>query len=216
MKELQYTIILGINDYYKVFNSTLDTSGYQLIKILLKNGAFTHDTIYDLQSSLSFHFPNLIIKPEKQADIFTSSMFSDILAQLNLLFGVLFIIVLIRIFHSVSWFLSNYEREFLIMRACGLSSKQLFSLIVILALLIGNAGLFIGLILGLIIPSLIFSVLTLFFQGSYIVPNFSFSMLTTVIILSNIIMVLAATFPAIQLSLVKPNRLSIDTRGLER
>jgi ABC-type lipoprotein release transport system permease subunit len=216
VKELQYTIILEMNDYLTVFNGTLDNSGYQLIKILLKNGAFTHDTISDLHSLLNDYYPNLIIKPEKQADVFTVSMFSDILEQLNLLFGVLFIIALIRIFHSISWFLSNYEREFLIMKACGLSSIQLFSLVGILAFVIGNAGLMIGLLLGLITPSIIFTTLTLFFYGSYIVPDFSISVVNTTIIYSNIIIFVAAAYPAVRLSLVKPHRLSIDTRGLDR
>ena len=91
MKELQHTVILDITDYLRVFNSTLAIHGYQLIKILLKNGAFTHETITDLHTSMDNQFPNLIIRPEKQADIFTASMFSDILEQLNLLFVVLFI-----------------------------------------------------------------------------------------------------------------------------
>ncbi len=102
------------------------------------------------------------------------------------------------------------------MKACGLSPFQLFILIGILVLIIGNAGLIIGLLLGLITPSIIFAVLTLFFQGSYIIPDFSVSIIGTVIIFSNIIIFVAAALPAVRLSLIKPNRLSTDTRGLER
>jgi ABC-type lipoprotein release transport system permease subunit len=216
VKELQFVVILDTNDYLTFFNSTHGNHGYQMIKVLLKNSAFTHETITDLQSSLNDQFPNLIIKPGKQADIFTASMFSDILAQLNLLFGVLFIIALIRIFHSISWFLAHYEREFLIMRACGLSSVQLITIVGILAVIIGNTGLIIGLMFGLVIPSIIFSILALFFHGSFIIPNFSLSLTVITIAISNIIFCIAATFPAVRLSFIKPNRLSTDTRGLER
>jgi ABC-type antimicrobial peptide transport system permease subunit len=214
--EFSHTILLNLDDYLTVFNYSSDEFVFQRVKILLKNGAFLQDTINDLQSSLNDRFPNLIIKPEKQADIFTASMFADILEQLNFLFIVLFIIALIRVFHSISWFLSNYEREFLIMKACGLSTFQLYSLVGILALIIGNAGLFVGLSFGLITPSIIFTLLNLFFQSSYVIPDFSPLLIFTVFILSNLIILAAATFPAVQLSFSKPNRLSSDTRGLER
>jgi ABC-type antimicrobial peptide transport system permease subunit len=216
VKELELKIILDTKDFLSVFNRTLDINGFQMIKVSLNNGVFTYETISDLQYLLNDQYPNLIIRPEKQADIFTTSMFSDILSQLNLLFSVLYIIALIRIFHSISWFLSRYERDFLIMRACGLSSIQLFTLVGSLTLIIGNSGLIIGIVLGLIIPSIIFSILTLFFFSSYIIPDFSLSSIFLTVIIANTILCLAAVIPAVRFSLIKPNNLSSDTRGLER
>ena len=143
-------------------------------------------------------------------------MFEDILGQLNFLFIVLFVIALIRVFHSVSWFIDHYEREFLIMKVCGLSSFQLYSVVGGLALIIGNLGLFVGLFFGLVTPSIIFTVLNLFFQNSYVIPEFSFFLIFWVFILSNLIIIAGATFPAIKLSYSKPNRLSSDVRGMER
>jgi hypothetical protein len=216
VKELEFKIILDTKDFLSVFNRTLDINGFQMIKVLLNNGVFTYETIFDLQYLLNDQHPNLIIRPEKQADIFTTSMFSDILSQLNLLFSVLYIIALIRIFHSISWFLSRYERDFLIMRACGLSSIQLFTLVGSLTLIIGNSGLIIGIVLGLIIPSMIFSILTLFVFSSYIIPDFSLSSIFLTVIIANTILCLAAVISAVRFSLIKPNNLSSDTRGLER
>ena len=53
------------------------------------------------------------------------------------------------------------------------------------------------------------------FGLSIIIQN-SLLLIFTVFILSNVIILAAAAFPAVQLSFSKPNRLSSDTRGLER
>ena len=102
------------------------------------------------------------------------------------------------------------------MKSCGLSSFQLYLLVGLFALIIGNAGLFVGLLFGLITPSIIFTLLNLFFQSTYVVPEFSFPVIISVFFLSNIIILVAASFPAVQLSFTKPTRLSSDTRGSEK
>jgi len=216
VNEFQHAVLIELDDYLTFFNTTLNQTGYHRVKILLKNGAFIQDTIMDLQQLLQDQISEILIKPEKQANIFASSMLSDVVKHLNFLFGILFIIALIRIYHSISWFLTNYEREFLIMKTCGLSSLQLLALIGVLVLIIGNSGLIIGVFFGFITPSIIFTFLNLFFYSTYLIPEFSFSSILAIAILSNTVALLAAAFPALRISLSKPNKLSIDTRGLER
>ena len=94
-------------EYIEIFNQNSTQNSYQRIKIRLKNGRFVEETISSLKILLKDYMKTLTIKPEQQAYIFTTSLFSDIISKLNLLFGVLFIIALIRIFHSISWFLQT-------------------------------------------------------------------------------------------------------------
>ncbi|MFX0139701.1 MAG: FtsX-like permease family protein, partial [Candidatus Hodarchaeota archaeon] len=163
VKEFQSSIIIELADYNSLYNQSTPIM-YNKIKISLKSGAFIKETISDLKVKLNEYLSLLTIKPEQQADIFTESLFIDILSKLNLLFAVLFIIALIRVFHTTSWFVRKYEREILIMRSMGLSRVQTFFLIIFLAELIGNMGLIIGIFFGFLIPSLLFTLLTLFLQ----------------------------------------------------
>lgn len=216
VKEFQSAILLDITDYTSIFNENLTPNLYQRIKIQLKNRYFVEDTLSSLNTLLKDYRPILTIKPEQQADIFTTSLFSDIIYQLNLLFGFLFIIALIRIFHAVSWFVRNYERDLLIMRSMGMSSTQLAFLVVFLAELIGNIGLFVGILFGILIPPLLFTILSLFFAGGFLVPEFDITIIILLFILSNIIAVLAAVFPVIIINRKKPSTLSLSTHDMDR
>lgn len=213
-KEFQSTILVELIDYNKIFNQTL--TQFQRIKLLLKNSRFMEETISSLKSLLKDYLHTIIIRPEQQADVFTSGLFSDIINQLNILFSVLFIIALIRVYHSISWFVLNYERDLLIMRSMGMSSSQLISLVMILAALIGNAGLIVGILFGLLVPSLIFTFLTLFFGGDFLIPTFTIPAILSLSIMSNIVIVIASLYPAVNISLKKPSALSLATYGLKR
>ncbi|MFX0150258.1 MAG: FtsX-like permease family protein, partial [Candidatus Hodarchaeota archaeon] len=184
--------------------------------IRLKNGNFMDETISELESQLKAYLHILIIRPEQQADIFTFSFFSDIISRLNLLFGVLFIIALIRLFHTISWFVEKYERDLLIMRSMGMSSFQMISLVLLLAGIIGNVGLFTGIILGFLIPTLIVAILTLFFREGFLIPNFAGSTLISLFLLSNVITLIAALYPAINITLKRPGTISMLTEGINR
>jgi ABC-type antimicrobial peptide transport system permease subunit len=216
VKEFQSAIIVEITDYPKIFNQNLTHYLYQRIKIRLKNSRFVDETLTFLTTLLKDYLPSLTIKPEQQADIFTASLFSDILYQLTILFGVFFIIALIRIFHAVSWFVRNYERDLLIMKSMGMSTSQMIFLIVVLAGIIGNTGFFIGLFFGILIPPLIFTILTLFFSISFIIPDFVIATILALLILSNLVILLAVLYPVIIITRKKPSNLSLSTHGIER
>lgn len=216
VKEFQNTILIALKDYKMIFNKILTQNLYQGVKISLKNGRFVQETISDLKVVLKDYVQNLAIKPGQQTDIFTKSLFSDIINQLGLLFGVLFIIALIRIFHTTSWFVRKYERDLLIMRAMGLSNMQIISLIVLLAEIIGNIGFIMGLFFGFLIPSLIFTLLSIFFSGGFIIPEFDITTIILLLFFSNLVSVVAALYPAIIISQKKPSTLSLSTHGLDR
>lgn len=216
VKEFQSAIIIDITDYTRIFAMEFNQNLYQRIKIRLKNEKFVDETIISLRNLLQDYYPTITIKAERQADIFTISLFSDIIAQLNILYGVFFVIALIRIFHSVSWFIRKYERDLLIMRSMGMSVPQLVFLIVVLAGIIGNIGFFVGLFFGFLIPSLIFTILTLFFNVGFIIPDFVIPTILTLFIISNFVILLAIIYPAIIITQKKPSILSLSTHGIER
>ena len=216
VKEFQSAILVDIIDYSKIFNQSLTQNSYQRIKIRMKNGRFMEETISSLKTLLKDYLHYLIIKPEQQADVFTSGLFSDIIRQLNIFFSVLLIIALIRVFHAISWFILNYERDLLIMRSIGMSSSQLISLVMISAALIGNTGLVVGILFGILIPSLIFTILALFFSGDFLIPNFAMTTILSLSILSNLVIVVASLYPAVNISLKKPSTLSLTTDSRNR
>ncbi len=216
VKEFQHAILIELEDYIMIFNQSLTQNLYHRIKISLNNGRFAQETISDLKIILKDYTQDLTIKTEQQTDIFTSSLFSDIIHQLGLLFGVLFIIALIRIFHATSWFVRKYERDLLIMRAMGLSTLQMISLIVILAGIIGNIGFIMGLFFGFMIPSLIFTLLSIFFSGGFIIPEFDITTIVLLFIFSNLVSVVAALYPGIIIVQKEPSKLSLSTHGIDR
>jgi ABC-type lipoprotein release transport system permease subunit len=216
VKEFQRAIIVELEDFSKLFNQKSVANIYSRIKIQLKNGRFADETIESLETLLKDYLSRLIIKREQQAHIFTESLFSDIISQLNLFYAVLLIIMLIRIFHAFSWFIQKYERDFLIMRSLGLSSFQLITLVIFLAGLIGNAGIFMGFLFGILIPSLIFTILALFYGGGLLIPEFVLSNIIPLLVLSNIVTLVAAIYPAISITQKSPSRLSLLTHGLDR
>lgn len=218
IKEFQSSILLDFNTYQMLLenNGTSDQVRYQRIKINLKNGVFVKDTINDLYDLLYDDSIALVIKPEQQADIFTESLFQDVLSKLNLLYGVLFLIALIRAFHGVSWFVKKYERDLLIMRATGLSATQTFSLVIFLAEIIGLAGFFMGLFLGVLIPSILFTLLTLFFKGGFFAPEYTTEIIVPLFLLSNLVSIIAAIYPAGVIARRSPSALSLSTHGLDR
>lgn len=216
IKEFQNTILLEITDYVKIFNLSIDQSNYKRIKITLKNGFFVKETISDLKVILDEYMSIVTIKPEQQTDIFTASLFFDIVSKLNLLFIVLFLIALIRIFHTISWFVRKYERDLLIMRAMGLSTIQTIFLVILLASLIGNLGFLMGIFFGFLIPSLLFTLLTVFYSGGFYAPEFSPVTLLTLFVFSNLISFIAALYPSIVISRKSPSTLALSTHGLER
>ena len=216
INEFQNVILVEMKDYSTIFNKTSSNNAYQRIKIKLKNSYFIDETIADLKVILRDYIQTLSIKPEQQAEIFTESLFSDIMRQLSLLFGVLFIIALIRIFHAISWFVRKYERDLLIMRATGLSVLQIIFLVILLAEMIGNIGFIMGMIFGFLIPSLIFTILSVFFIGGFLIPEFDIHTIFLLFFFSNLISVVAALYPAVVIARKKPSALSMSTHGIDK
>lgn len=216
VQEFQSSVIVDLNTYYDLIYENTSEISYSRIKIRLKNGAFIQETITELKVILSLYKESIEIKPEQQAELFTISLFSDILNKLNLLFGVLFIIALIRVFHTITWFVKKYERDLLIMRAMGLSSIQIGSLVVFLAGIIGNAGFFIGCCFGFLLPSLLSSILTLFFSGGFLLPDFEIMAIIPLFLFSNLISIIAALYPAFSIIKKPPSTLSLSTHTQDR
>ncbi|NHJ25055.1 MAG: FtsX-like permease family protein [Candidatus Lokiarchaeota archaeon] len=216
VQEFQSSIIIDLSSYYKLVHDNLSEINYNRIKIRLKNRVFVEETISELEEILSPYRDSIEIKPEQQADVFTASIFTDILSKLNLLFGVLFVIALIRVFHTITWFVKKYERDFLIMRAMGLSSLQLSFLVIFLAGIIGNAGFIVGCFFGFLLPSLLVSILTLYFSGSFLLPEFELIAIIPLFLFSNLISILAGLYPAFSLVEKAPSTLSSSTHTQDR
>jgi ABC-type lipoprotein release transport system permease subunit len=216
VKEFQNAVIVELATYNKIFNLTDKENSFQRIKIRLKNGNFIDETISDLEILLQDYTQNLILRPEQQAAVFTERLFSDIISKLNLMFFVLFIIALIRIFHTISWFVKKYERDLLIMRAMGLSSSQVVIIVFLISAIIGNLGFLVGFIFGFSIPPMIFVLLTLYLGGGFIVPNYTISSLFALFAFSNLIAAVAAVYPAIVIASKPPSALTLATHDMDR
>ncbi|MFX0211286.1 MAG: ABC transporter permease, partial [Candidatus Hodarchaeota archaeon] len=215
VQELQNVILIELQDYTTIFNHDLAPK-FQKIKIRLKNAHFAEKTISDLKVMLKGYSHSITIKAEQQTDVFTDNLFSDIMIQLSLLFGVLFIIALIRVFHAISWFVKKYERDLLIMRAMGLSFKQIIFLVLLLAEIIGNSGFIMGFIFGFLIPPLLFTLLSVFFIGGFLVPEYDITIIFLLLFFSNLISMGAALYPAISIARKEPSTLTLSTHGIER
>ncbi len=216
VNELQNVILIELEDYNTIFNQSLTQNLYQRIKVRLRNAHFAEKTIADLKAIMKDYEQILTIKPEQQTDVFTDNLFSDIMLQLSLLFGVLFIIALIRIFHAISWFVKKYERDLLIMRAMGLSTLQVIFLVIFLAEIIGNAGFIMGFLFGILIPPLLFTFLSVFFIGGFLVPEFNITTIFLLMFFSNLISIVAALYPAIIIARKEPSALTLSTHGIDR
>lgn len=216
VREFQNAIIVELPTYNRFFNQSTDKTLYKRIIVRLKSGYFVDETISDLQVLLKEYNQNLTINAEQQADVFTESLFYDIITKLNLLFGVLFIIALIRIFHAISWFVKKYERDLLIMRAMGLSPSQVIIIVVIISVIIGNLGVFMGIILGVTIPPILFVIINLSLKSNYMVPHFTISSFLVLLILSNLIATIAAIYPAVIIGKKAPSKLTLSTHDIDR
>ncbi len=207
--ELQQTIMVDLEDFAKIIDESLTKLNYSEVKIKTK-GTFTLKNVEKtLRELLNNKYREIMVWNEQQADVFSETLIKDIFSKLELLFIVLLIIALARLFHSISWFVTTFERTFLIMRAIGLSKEKLFVLMMILGQVVGNMGFVLGVIIGYSLPPLALSMLTTFFGVGFLVTEFPLTSIIPLWLVSVIITTLATIAPGLKMSSTPPAKISI-------
>jgi ABC-type lipoprotein release transport system permease subunit len=206
--ELQQVIILHISDYLQIVGKNVTEIGFNEVKIKVRRSILLTDLKESLSKLLGNDYQDIIIWKESQAEVFARVMFKEILSKLELLYLVIFFLVIVRLYHNITWFTITYERTFLIMRALGLSRERLFFIMMILGLIMGNIGFGIGVLIGLIIPPTVLSLLTAFFSLNFIVVPLLINNIVQLWSISMVIITVATLIPSWKISRISPSKIS--------
>ena len=206
LAELQQTIIIDLENYATLIGESLENLQYNEIKINTDASLTIKEMKARLTKILGSHFS---VWNEQQADVFAKKLQRDIESKLEILFAVLFIIALIRLFHSISWFAIKYERTLLIMRAMGMTKWQLFIMMLLLGQVVGNIGFVLGVIIGYFSPPIILSFMTSMLNVDFLVTEYPIVDLLPLWLASVIIVSIATVIPSIRIITTPPSKISM-------
>ncbi len=204
--ELQQSIIVHLEDYATLVNKSLDNLEYNEIKIRTTESFTQSEIVKKLKRILG---DELTIWNEQQADVFAEKLREDLYDKLILFFIILLIIALVRLFHSISWFVIEYERTLLIMRAIGMSRERLFIIIIMLGQIIGNLGFIFGGIIGYAVPSIIIGLMSGILAVDFLVTEYPLIGLIPLWLTSVVIITTAGIFASIQIIKTPPSKISM-------
>ncbi|MFX1283444.1 MAG: FtsX-like permease family protein [Promethearchaeota archaeon] len=207
--ELQQTIMVHINDFKTIIGESETDLGFSEVKIKVKESISLVDFEKILSDLLGNNYKDILVWKEQQPEIYTNTIFKEILAKLELLYIFLFVLVMIRLYHNITWFVITYERTFLIMRAIGLSRERLLLLMILLGLIVGNIGFFMGVLIGIILPPMVLSILTAVLNVRFVVTLAPISIIAPLWILSMIITTGATIIPSLKISRTSPSKISM-------
>jgi ABC-type lipoprotein release transport system permease subunit len=206
--ELQQVIILHLSDYQLIVKNNITEIGFNEIKIKVRRSILLSDLEETVSKLLGTDYQDIIIWKESQAEVFARVMFKEILSKLELLYLVVFFLIIVRLYHNITWFTITYERTFLIMRALGLSRERLFFIMMTLGLILGNIGFGIGVLIGLIIPPTVLSLLTAVVSLNFIIVPISINIIVQLWIISMVIIITATIIPSWKISQITPSKIS--------
>ena len=204
--ELQQAYIVHLEDYATLVNESFHSLTYNEIKIRTSE-SFTQQEIE--QKLTEILGKELIIWNEQQADVFADKLREDLYEKLILFFIILLIIALVRLFHGISWFVIEYERTLLIMRAIGMSRERLFIMIIMLGQIIGNLGFIFGGIIGYAVPPIILALMTGTSGVDFLVTEYPLVSLIPLWLTSVLIIMIAGIFSSVRIVKTPPSKISV-------
>lgn len=207
--ELQQAIIVNLEDFATMIGETQTELSYNEVKLQTETVLTLSEMKKTLSNILNEDYEEILVWNEQQADIFTGTLIRDISGKLELLYFVLLIIALLRLFHSISWFAITNERTFLILRTIGLSKERLFLLVIILGQIVGSIGFVLGLIIGYSLPPIVISVISTIFGISFLVTEFPITNIAPLWLVSTIITTMATIWPSFKVIRTPPSKISM-------
>ena len=177
-----------------VFNDNPSTATF--ISVVLINPTIGTTTLTYLQSYLGSKY---LVTFAKESSSYLTSIFSEILSKFSLILLIIIFISFIRIYFFVMWIIIHNINDFLILRILGYTKYQLISLVVFFALVIGNLGLFVGIILGICLPLILSNIIPIVTHLNYIPYIPDPSIVLVIIILINISIIIGSIRPSFEL-----------------
>ncbi|MFX1252670.1 MAG: ABC transporter permease [Promethearchaeota archaeon] len=190
---------------------------FSIIEVRVVNPDYSDETRTELESFLLDSGYNVDVRAEQQAQTVVSQTLSDVLTIFDFFVLFLFIIVLIRIEHAISWLTSIYEREIKVMRILGTSQNTVILLFVFMALIIGNLAFGLALIISLPLPTAITAVLGLITNRLAVSSVITIGNVVSLYILTNVFVVIGALYPSWKISrqnLIQKTDQILDIRSL--
>ncbi|MHA2365874.1 MAG: ABC transporter permease [Candidatus Hodarchaeales archaeon] len=211
--ELQQVVLVEFTSFCNILNISYEELIYTEIKIRtdnLMNVDSLINLINDILQENGFEsHDEYQIWNEQQAEEFSLSFINEIYNKLEIFFAVLFVIALIRLFHSISWFVIHYERSLLIMRSMGMTRKRLFSMMLLLGQVVGNIGFIFGITLGYGVPPIVISLMTNFLDVNFLVTEFPIEYVLGIWIIALLIITAATIIPSAKISNTPPSKISM-------
>lgn len=167
---------------------------YTFIEIIVSSEASVSKILYSLNKLLERE-GNFVVEVVQKNQEFLIQMFQEIITKFDYFAFALYIIVLIKVFHSLIWLLTKHEYDFILLKALGASDYQISVITFFLTEIIGNFSVFCGVLLGVSFPQFIVGFMTLFFNMSPVFFVITTEQLVSVILLSNVMIIIASIWP---------------------
>lgn len=172
---------------------------YSVIEIKLRSPVLADKTLLEIQEAVEIMGWDVTVEFEKKNAEFLDSLFGEILRKLDYFVTALFIIILLKIFHSTSWLLLQHERDLKLLRILGSSRWTVSFSAYLISIFIGNLGFIAGSFFGLLAPSFLVFSLSLFIDVRSVVFFINEADLIRIFILTNIAIVLGSIYPLVKL-----------------
>lgn len=167
---------------------------YTIIEIIVLAEESISKTVYSLAKLLEKE-GNFVVEVVQKNQEFLIQMFKEIITKFDYFSFALYIIVLIKVFHSIIWLLMKHEYDFILLKTLGASKVQISTIAFILTEILGNFALICGILLGISFPQFIVGFMTLFFDMRPVFFIITSEQLVSVIVLCNIMIILASIWP---------------------
>ncbi|MHA1166471.1 MAG: FtsX-like permease family protein [Candidatus Hodarchaeales archaeon] len=190
-------LVTWINDSWLV-NPDM-TGFYSVVEIKLRSPVLADKTLLEIQEAIKVMDWDVTIEFEKKNAEFLDSLFGEILRKLDYFVTALFIIILLKIFHSTSWLLLQHERDLKLLRILGSSRLNVSFTAYLISLFIGNLGFLAGVFFGLLAPSFLVFSLSLFVDVRSVVFFIEEADLINVFLMTNFSIVLGSIYPLVKL-----------------
>ncbi|MFW9994426.1 MAG: FtsX-like permease family protein [Candidatus Odinarchaeota archaeon] len=190
-------LITWIEDAWKLYPPLVNKCS--VIEIKLKSPVMAFKTKKEIEQKLQQEGLAVNVEFEKKNTEFMDSLFGEIIDKLDYLVTALFVIILLKVFHSTSWLLMQHERDLMLLRILGFSRWSVSFSAILISLVIGNLGFIAGTIFGLLAPLMLISGLNVVMDLvsiSFIITEVD---LLKVFVLSNVAMVVGSVYPLVKL-----------------
>ncbi|MFQ5977101.1 MAG: ABC transporter permease [Candidatus Heimdallarchaeota archaeon] len=177
-----------------------ETDSLSLVDIKLRDPQSADETAKEIEATLEERGYHIVVRSQKQSQELMAKTFEDLIEKFRYLETFLLIIVLLRIYHVTSWFVMEHWPEFKTLRSLGMTRNSLRITILQISFIVGNFGIFIGIILGAVLPFTLISMLALFFNETGMYPQIMLMHLLEIIVATNVAIFLGAAIPAWQAS----------------